>query len=281
VRLGRGVLFENNFASALRALTQDGGYVEPAVPLLEFLPGSAISHYGRAIRARRFARGDVLVREGEPVESCYVVRSGVLRLLKDLPEGRGAVEIGRHGEGALIGEIGLLTDRTGYASAEALSEVEVDEIPDYLLADITDRFPELRRRLENASRQRLLAMTLATAPLFKVVPVGHRPALLRQFEPVQVQAGEAVLEGGEASPGLFLVLLGALVVCRPEEPDEAAAVATLRSGQHFGAAPLLTGEPCRETVIAARTCELAHLPAAGFYRLVADNPVLWRALRGV
>jgi CRP-like cAMP-binding protein len=88
------------------------------VPLLARLPKEDVRALAARGRLRRFATGDLLVREGEPGDSLHVLVEGSVRIVMTSPEG-GEVTVTVLGPGDCIGEFALFDGQPRSASAVA------------------------------------------------------------------------------------------------------------------------------------------------------------------
>ncbi len=68
---------------------------------------------------RSFERGEVIFREGDSGDTCYVVRSGSVSIRREHPDGR-TVALAELRTGAMFGELALFRGETRSATAEAL-----------------------------------------------------------------------------------------------------------------------------------------------------------------
>jgi serine/threonine-protein kinase len=93
---------------------------EFAGDILEILRG------GGWFEIRRFAPGEVIVREGEPSDSAYVLKSGQCRVVKT--EGVHQQQLRVIGPGDVFGEVGLITGELRSATIIAQTVVEVQVI---------------------------------------------------------------------------------------------------------------------------------------------------------
>lgn len=98
-----------------------------------------------ASKRKAFAAKQVIYREGEPAETVFIVRRGLVKLIAHSPEGR--IRIVRlHGKGAFLGLGGLL-DPAYEHTAVAVDEVETDCISVGVVARLRKENPELYCRL--------------------------------------------------------------------------------------------------------------------------------------
>jgi CRP-like cAMP-binding protein len=274
--------FDRSFVADLGELAPDGSVIDRSLPLFARLSKQAMAELERRMSFRRCAAGDLILREGDPGDACYVIHSGSVRVLKRDPSGGTGdmIEIARMGAGALFGEFALLADRRRHASVQALEACELYEISRRLLRELAAEYSDVGPELERFYRERLLATLLATAPFFQPLPEEERAALMQRFVPRHVDAGTAIIREGEAGGGLYLIVLGTVdITRRPDGGRRVVPLATLGEGAYFGEMSLLSGGKASATVTAAGPVELAQLSPRDFYEIVAAYPVIWDELR--
>ena len=74
--------------------------------------------------ARSFAAGQAIFREGDASNTCYVVRSGHARALREHPDGRQIV-LATFGPGDIFGELAMFDDELRSATVQASDDLEV------------------------------------------------------------------------------------------------------------------------------------------------------------
>jgi cAMP-dependent protein kinase regulator len=257
-----------DFAQTVRGLGR-----EPPAVLARIVTGAAQAELAARLMTHRFAPGEVIVREGDRGDSCFVIASGTVRVTK------GDVEVNRMGPGSFFGELALLADGRRHATVHAVEACELHEIPRLVLDALSARHPEVRPALERLYRERLVATLVGHAPFFQPLPADQRLALMTRFTAAHVEAGAVVIREGERGGGLYLVLLGAVDVTRRGPGGAPVKLATLGEGTYFGEISLLRGTVASATVTAARPTQLALLPRDEFYAAVASYPLLWDELR--
>ena len=275
----RGATFERSFDATLAQLDPEGAALEGPLGVFAMLPPEAAAELARRAVVKPYDPGEVVIREGDLGDACYIVVRGEVIVRKRGLDGVD-LELARLGEGALFGEFALLADRRRHATVVAATECELYEIPRLLLRELAAAFAEVGPALEAFYRERLLSNLLLTTPLFALVPPEHRPGLLARFAPIRVESGAPVVRQGERAGGLYLIVLGAVEVIRDLGLRSATVLASLGEGAYFGEMSLLSGDVASASVVAAGPCELAVLPPREFYDVVAGNPALWTAMRG-
>lgn len=98
-----------------------------------------------ATRLVRYAPGDIIYHQGTEVDILFVIRSGRIKLLNYLENGRSRI-VRLHNRGSVIGLNGLLGEPHTH-TAVATAEVVVYQVPMHLIKVITDEDPDTYSRL--------------------------------------------------------------------------------------------------------------------------------------
>ena len=101
-----------------------------------------------------FESGDIILTEGDPGDSMYMLTSGTVKAVKRNAAGR-QVAVNGLSEGAFFGEISILTGQPRSATIVATSHCEMLELDRPTLDSIVATHPHVREVLEQFSRQRL------------------------------------------------------------------------------------------------------------------------------
>jgi len=110
---------------------------------------------------------------------------------------------------------------------------------------------------------------LANIELFVECSMSELVRVGNAFVPVDVEAGAVVINEGEISETLFVLVDGKMIVERGKLP-----VAQLGAGSHFGEMALLSQRPRSATVRAETKCRLLALDRPQFYHLLQQDSVL-------
>ncbi len=100
-----------------------------------------------------FERGDVILREGQPGDSLYMLTSGMVRAFRKGPGGKQERVADLH-EGAFFGEVSILTGGPRTATVAALTRCELLELDRATLDSIRASHPHVWDVLEEFARQR-------------------------------------------------------------------------------------------------------------------------------
>jgi CRP-like cAMP-binding protein len=256
-------------AASTTSLTEFPSHFPP-IPLLSELQPAAFKHVLDTVRVLRLAHGAQVVREGEPGTSFFLVAAGHVRVLSADALGQ-KTELARLGEGAIFGELALVTAQPRSASVEVVGEADLLELGADALRAAAGELPQLAEALDRFTRERLLKNLLATSPLFRPFSGQQRVDLARRFTGHDVTPGTALIREGDPGRGLYVVLAGEVEVVKGEEPFD-QTLATLRAGDVFGEISLLRGTPATATVRAARPSTVLFLAREYFERLIGALP---------
>jgi CRP/FNR family cyclic AMP-dependent transcriptional regulator len=93
------------------------------VPVFETLGTEDLERVADVALPRSFAPGQVIFREGDESDTCYVVREGTARALRESPDGR-SITLARFGAGDFFGELAMFDDDRRSATLVAVDELE-------------------------------------------------------------------------------------------------------------------------------------------------------------
>ncbi len=241
------------------------------IPLLSSMSEAAFRRVLGTILLRRLPAGEFVVREGEAGQSFFFVASGQLRVFATDGLGR-HTELAQLGEGAVFGEMALLSAQPRTASVACLSDVDLFEVGKQSLATLADELGAVAAALHGFTRERLLGNLMATSPLFKPFNRMQQRDLLRRFTSHDVAPGTVVISEGEEGRGLFVVLSGELDVSRRASDGTAVPLGGLKTGDVFGEMSLLRHGKTTATVAATRPATVLFLAREYVDRMVAGVP---------
>ena len=118
---------------------------------------------------RRFGAGEVVFREGDESNTCYVVRSGHARAVREHGDGR-QIALATFGPGDIFGELAMFDDERRSATVEATDPLETLAIlgPGHAPADAPasgswrSRWPRSLARRLRTTNERLASQSFQT-----------------------------------------------------------------------------------------------------------------------
>jgi len=126
------------------------------VPVFETLAPDDLQHVAEVAVPRRFAAHQVIFREGDASDTCYVVRSGHARAVREHADGR-TIALAHFGPGDIFGELAMFDDELRSATVETLDEVDAVALAGGDMRRLLSRHPDIAVKLVIALGRRLRA----------------------------------------------------------------------------------------------------------------------------
>ncbi|MEX1141548.1 MAG: Crp/Fnr family transcriptional regulator [Thermoleophilaceae bacterium] len=189
---------------------------------------------------RSFERGEIIFREGDPGDTCYVVRSGTVSIRREHPDGRTRA-LAELRPGSIFGELSMFGAETRSATAEALEPSSLVAIlrgdvqrvirssPDIafkMLAELADRVRLVNEQLTRQSFQTVagrVASTLAAQVVTRQAEgAGERDVVIKATQSDIAQLAGTSRESASrflatlAREGVVTLARGRVTVHEPE-----------------------------------------------------------------
>lgn len=184
-----------------------------AAPLLGELGEEELLAVVRGLKLLTYEAGEVIITEGEPGKSLFILTTGSVKVFVRNPDGRN-LEVGRLKDGDFFGEISSLSGRPRTATVTAASACELLELERATVDSIAATHPRVRETLEAFYIARAGSPEAAA---IRAVPLGD-PRLRQQA----IEALEAHFGESRWDPRMRLRL--AEVLLRAGKEDEAVPV---------------------------------------------------------
>src|SRR4051794_9192824 len=98
------------------------------VPVFETLDSRELARIAQLAVPRRFDAGQVVFREGDASDTCYIVKVGHARAIREHPDGR-SITLATFGPGDFFGELAMFDDERRSATIEAVDALEAGGLP--------------------------------------------------------------------------------------------------------------------------------------------------------
>jgi CRP/FNR family transcriptional regulator len=105
------------------ARAEDAAALLAQVPAFEQLGPAELSAVAAVAVPRSFEAGETVFREGDASNTCYVVREGHARAIREHPDGR-QITLATFGPGDIFGELAMFDDERRSASVEAIDDLD-------------------------------------------------------------------------------------------------------------------------------------------------------------
>jgi len=124
------------------------------VPVFSTLVESDLERISEAAVPRHFEPGQVVFREGDSSDTCYIVRSGLTRAIREHGDGR-VITLATFGPGDIFGELAMFEDERRSATVEATEPTDVVAVLGPDMRRLMVEHPEISTRLVIALGRRL------------------------------------------------------------------------------------------------------------------------------
>jgi CRP/FNR family transcriptional regulator, cyclic AMP receptor protein len=124
------------------------------VPVFSTLEQGDLERIVQLAVPRQFGTGEVVFREGDASDTCYVVREGRARAIRTHRDGR-TITLARFGPGDIFGELALFEDELRSATVEAIEPTSVVAVLGPDMRRLMAEHAEISARLVIALGRRL------------------------------------------------------------------------------------------------------------------------------
>lgn len=124
------------------------------VPVFSTLHEDDLRRIAELAVPRTFDSGQVVFREGDASDTCYVVHSGQARAISEHPDGR-TITLASFGRGDIFGELAMFEDERRSATVEAVQPTTVVAVLGPDMRRLMGEHPEISSRLVVALGRRL------------------------------------------------------------------------------------------------------------------------------
>jgi cAMP-dependent protein kinase regulator len=240
----------------------------PAVPLFSEVDPATLEGLTRHSRLLHLESGEIVIRQDDLPDCLYVVVSGGLVVVdENASEG----ELYRLAENEFCGESALISNEPSPATVRAVEASDLLAFDREAMRACIATNPAVVPVLLRFLRSRMVEHLVRTSPLFTHFATAERRALTRKFEFIEVAENALLVEQGSRSPGLFVLLSGAVDVTLGED-DQEQWLATLERGGVFGEMSLLRGSKASANVRCVSPGFALMLPAKEFREVIMTHP---------
>jgi CRP/FNR family transcriptional regulator len=124
------------------------------VPVFETLGSGDLARVAEVTVPRRFDSAEVVFREGDESDTCYIVRSGHARAIREHSDGR-TITLANFGPGDIFGELAMFDDERRSATVEALDKLEAIAILGGDMRRLLRQHPDIAVKLVGGLGRRL------------------------------------------------------------------------------------------------------------------------------
>src|SRR3954451_5997359 len=136
--------------------TEDTAELLSRVPVFAELGADDLGRVAQVSVPRSYDGQQVIFREGDDSDTCYIVRSGHARAIRQHSDGR-TITLARFGPGDIFGELAMFDDERRSATVEALDELSTCAILGGDMRRLLREHPEISVKLVTTLGRRLRA----------------------------------------------------------------------------------------------------------------------------
>jgi CRP/FNR family transcriptional regulator len=177
------------------------------VPVFAALASEEVARVAEVAVPRRFEPGEAVFHEGDESDTCYIVRAGHARAIREHGDGR-SITLANFGPGDIFGELAMFDNERRSATVETLESTEVIAIlggdmrrlmrehPDIavkLVAALGRRLRETNERLARQSFQTVQSRVAAV--LVQLVAAARAEAAASQEGAPEGEGGDGASQG--------------------------------------------------------------------------------------
>ena len=138
----------------MAASAEDTAALLGRVPVFEALGPADLARVADVAVRRSFPAGQVIFREGDASDTCYVVRSGHARAVRENVDGR-AIALAHFGQGDIFGELAMFDAEKRSATLEALDDLDAIAIAGSDMRRLMRQHADMSAKLAIALARRL------------------------------------------------------------------------------------------------------------------------------
>jgi CRP-like cAMP-binding protein len=124
------------------------------VPVFSSLAEHDLARVAEVAVPRRFASGEIVFREGDESDTCYIVKSGRARAIREHGDGR-SITLAHFGPGDIFGELAMFDAERRSATVETVAETEAIAILGGDMRRLLRQHPDIAVKLLQALGRRL------------------------------------------------------------------------------------------------------------------------------
>jgi len=256
-----------------RALNQDRMDVQAErrkplkrVPLFVSCSDEELDVVAAALSRERFARSEVILRQGDPGDKFYIVEHGKATVWQTGADGIER-KVDEKGAGQYFGEVALVSQAPRNATVRAETPVVLFSLGQEDFDRLVRQYVDLAHNVDKDVKH---SWILRGMPIFDELDGYELDHLAEQLQPETFKAGQVLIHEGDLGDRFYIVESGQLVVTRSVN-GKTIELSRRGPGEYVGEIALLQNLPRTATITCATECALLSLEAKYFHALVSKN----------
>src|SRR2546422_6853771 len=175
--------------------------------VLRFLSDEHFDAIESLLQEEQYGFGDVIVKQGDPADSFYILTKGRARAVKIKADGE-EIPLGVLKPGDSFGEAALAEGGTRNATVRCSTAVDVLRIDRDGFLELVRRVPELKQFVETTGRSRALQSFLYQFSNFGRLPIAVLRSMIDRLKPAAFEKGKLIIREGDDAGPLYVLQKG-------------------------------------------------------------------------
>jgi ATP-binding cassette subfamily B protein len=253
--------------------------------VLRFLSHEHFDAIEPLLQEEHYDFGDVIVKQGDPADSFYVLTTGRARVVKNRPDGE-EIPLAVLKPGDSFGEAALAEGGTRNATVRCSTAVDVLRIDRDDFLQLVSEEPDLKQSIETTGRSRALQSFLYQFSNFGRLPTPVLRSMIDKLKPITFEKSNLIIREGDDAGPLYILEKGRARAFAGLDGRQ-RNLAFYREGDFFGELSVLNGSPRSASVEAFTDCQLLSLEPKSvqelrrrfpeFEKLLSDRLAIYQA----
>lgn len=238
------------------------------------LSDGALEELSKRLQVTEVPEGTIIIKEGEPADSFYIVGNGEVDVIKKTNFGQDAkITCLKCGEG--FGEMALLTCSPRNSSVITKTDCTFYKLLKSDFEEIIQVDSTFSNIMNNKRRDHTQYNNLKTLQPFAMLEPEKMLTLTEKLTEINYSAGEDIIKQGKDADAYYIVKSGSVAVIKQKGDEEPVQLATLTTGHAFGEEALIREEPRNATVRAIEETTVLRLEKADFQEILKCSYLDW------
>ncbi len=258
---------------------EDADTLPPEIPLFGDMSREELEEVIKRLVPVQLRAGQSIFKEGDEGASMFIVTRGYVRVFSLGKDGE-RIRLAKLGPGDFFGEWSLITgDYRRHAWVETETNVELLELSESTLDEITKRHPRVKEVMAAYHRRRTIDTLLAK--VFPSLSGIERRRLAEHLREERYPRGAVIYREGDTSCYMSIIQHGTVEVYTHNLDGVKIPLALLGPGQYFGEGGALSGKPRVASVRARTDTLLHHVSREDLVTSLIDHPEILTSLQGI
>ncbi|HKO54236.1 MAG TPA: cyclic nucleotide-binding domain-containing protein [Thermoanaerobaculia bacterium] len=245
--------------------------IRQRVPLLAAADEQQLRETFLAARVREYRDGEVIIRQNDYTSDFLIIASGRVELWKRPEQSAKEVKVAELTAGNFFGEMSLISGRRRTATARAIGQTRLIEIPRKAILKLLASAPRAKGLVDQAFMLRAFG-----GYLFPGIPEAQLGALVDQAVVESVGKDATIFREGDPADAFYLIRNGMVKISK-KSGDKEVILSYLVAGNFFGEAALFSDAERTATVSAIFPSDLIRLSKRDFAAFLNAHPDLREA----